>query len=190
MSFGGDEDEDLSSGASTPVLKNKNPSASPVPETPADNGPKPTTMSEPIRRKLTPNPNAGLLAPRVMTKASLAAEAAERERLRKEFMEVQEGVRNSEVAIPFVFFDGSNIPGGMVKIKKGDHIWLFLERCRKVGAELGVGADGADGTGIKSKSDGRKSWARIGVDDLMCVRGEIIIPHVSDDLCVLKLMNS
>ena len=114
-----------------------------------------------------------------MTKASLAAEASERDRLRKDFLELQEKVKASEIAIPFVFYDGSNIPGGIVKVKKGDHVWLILERARKVGAEHGVAGTGTSGTGMGSKSqeDSRRQWARVGVDDLMCVRGDIIVPH-------------
>lgn len=111
-----------------------------------------------------------------MTKAALAAEAAERERLRKEFLEMQEAVKQTEIAIPFVFYDGANIPGGTVKVKKGDHIWLFLDKCRKLGAELGVTGSGHS---LKSREESRKQWARVGVDDLMCVRGEVIVPHVS-----------
>jgi len=89
---------------------------------------------------------------------------------------MQEAVKNTEILIPFIFYDGTNIPAGTVKVKKGDPVWLFLDRCRKVGAELGVG--GANG-GAKARKDNRREWARIGVDDLMLVRGEIIIPHVS-----------
>jgi len=116
-----------------------------------------------------------------MTKASLQAEAVTREKLRKDFLAIQEAVKNTEIAIPFVFYDGTNTPGGTVKVKKGDHIWLFLERCRKVGAELGVsgGASGASSGLASSKSDNRKAWARVGVDDLMCVQGNVIVPHVS-----------
>ena len=116
-----------------------------------------------------------------MTKASLQAEAITREKLRKEFLAIQEAVKATEIAIPFVFYDGTATAGGTVKVKKGDHVWLFLERCRKVGAELGVsgGATGV-GSGLSSnKTDNRKAWARVGVDDLMCVRGNIIVPHVS-----------
>lgn len=134
-----------------------------------------------IPRRLTPNPNSILPAPKVLTKAAQQAEAAARDSFRKEFLIMQEAVRNTEIQIPFVFYDGTNIPGGIVKVKKGDHIWLFLERCRKVGAELGVsgaGKAGSDGS-AKSKSDSRREWARVGVDDLLCVRGEVIIPHVS-----------
>ena len=82
--------------------------------------------------------------------------------------------------IPFVFYDGTNIPGGVVKVKKGDHIWLFLDRCRKVGAELGIGGStSGKSASQKSKHDSRREWARVSVDDLMFVRDEIIIPHVS-----------
>ena len=115
-------------------------------------------------------PNATLtVAPKAMTKSALLREAQTREQLRKEFLLMQEAVKATEIILPFVFYDGTNIPGGVCKVKKGDHIWLFLDRSRKVGAELGVGG------GEKAKS--RNEWARVGVDDLMLVRGEIIIPH-------------
>jgi protein FAM50 len=114
--------------------------------------------------------------PKALTKATLQREAAERETLRKEFLARQEAVKATPIAIPFVFFDGSNIPGGVVRVKKGDYVWLFLDGSRKVGAEVGAGVEGAAG---KSESRARREWARVGVDDLMLVRGEIIIPHVS-----------
>jgi protein FAM50 len=103
-----------------------------------------------------------------LTKSALLKEAQMREQLRKEFLAVQEMVKATEVVIPFVFYDGTNRPGGTCRVKKGDHIWFFLDKARKVGAELGVGGDSA-----------RKSWARISVDDLMLVRGEIIVPPAS-----------
>lgn len=132
-----------------------------------------------VAHKIKSNPNASGPPPKAMTKASLAAEAAERDRLRSEFIKTQEQVRNAEIAIPFVFYDGSSLPGGTVKVKKGEHIWLFLERCRKVGAEIGVSSEGSvEGGGSKQRVEGKKSWARIGVDDLMLIRGDIIIPHV------------
>jgi protein FAM50 len=142
-------------------------------------GPKSEGIS--IPRRLTPNPNSLLPAPKVLTKASVQAEAVARDNLRRDFLALQEAVRNTEILIPFVFYDGTNIPGGVVKAKKGDHIWLFLERCRKVGAQLGVSGGGSGGTsgGTKNKNDSRREWARVSVDDLMCVRGEVIIPHVS-----------
>lgn len=127
-------------------------------------------------KKVMPNPNSALPAPKAMTKAAIAADTEERERLRREFLEMQDKVKNTEIAIPFVFYDGANIPGDVVKVKKGDHIWLFLERARKVGAEKGVQGSGAAAGGMTSH-DSKKQWARVGVDDLMCVRGGVIVPH-------------
>jgi protein FAM50 len=171
LSFGGDDDEVDTSAVSTPAARSS--------KTSAEASPEPATE---IRRRLTPNPNSTLPVPRAMTKAALAVEAQERERLRKEFLEIQERVKDTEIEIPFVFYDaGANIPGGSVRVKKGDHIWLFLDRCRKVGAELGVpGSGGGSGSNVtqkKSREDSRKQWARVGVDDLMLVRGEVIVPH-------------
>ena len=172
LSFGGgDDDEDETGGSAvpSPAARSLRTSAEPSPETIFEK-----------RKKLVPNPNSSLPVPRALTKAALAAEATEREKLRKEFLEIQERVKETEIEIPFVFYDaGANVPGGSVKVKKGDYIWLFLDRCRKVGAELGV--SGADGNGMpsqnKSKEDSRKQWARVGVDDLMLVKGEVIVPH-------------
>ncbi|KAI0012431.1 XAP5, circadian clock regulator-domain-containing protein [Xylariaceae sp. FL0662B] len=107
------------------------------------------------------------VVPRAVTKAALRREAAEREALRREFLLRQEAVKATEIAIPFVFYDGTNIPGGTVRVKKGDFVWIFLDKSRKVGADLGVG----------EKANARREWARVGVDDLMMVRGNIIIPH-------------
>ncbi|KJF60437.1 XAP5 domain-containing protein [Coccidioides immitis RS] len=129
---------------------------------------------QPRIRKLAPNPNLTIPAPKAMTKASIEAEAQMRDVLRKEFLVIQEKVKATEILIPFVFYDGTNIPAGKVKVKKGDPVWLFLDRCRKVGAELGVGGAGGGG---KGRRDNRREWARVGVDDLMLVRGDIIIPH-------------
>lgn len=118
--------------------------------------------------KFKANPKVSVV-PRAMTKAALQREAAERDALRREFLAKQAAVKATEIAIPFTFYDGSNIPGGTVRVKKGDFVWVFLDKSRKVGADLGVG----------DKANSRREWARIGVDDLMLVRHNIIIPHVS-----------
>lgn len=89
---------------------------------------------------------------------------------------MQDAVKNTEILIPFIFYDGTNIPAGTVKVKKGDPVWLFLDRCRKVGAELGVGGNSG---ATKGRKDNRREWARVSVDDLMLVKGDIIVPHVS-----------
>lgn len=131
-----------------------------------------TDASDAPKKKIV-NTSAPII-PRALTKAALRREAAEREAIRKEFLAKQAAVKASEIAIPFVFYDGTNIPGGMVRVKKGDHAWLFLDKSRKVGAERGVGQD--------KILNARRAWARVSVDDLLLVRGSIIIPHVSTTL--------
>ena len=122
--------------------------------------------SKPFKKKIGANSSVGF-KPRVMTKSALAREAEQADIARKEFIKMRDAVKATEVVIPFVFYDGTNVPGGRCRIKKGDQIWRFLDKARKVGAELGVGGD-------KSRRD----WARVSVDDLMLVRGEVILPHV------------
>jgi protein FAM50 len=135
-----------------------------------------SSVSEGMKKKAV---NAGVaVVPKALTKAALLRDAQAREGLRKEFLAMQEAVRATEVDIPFVFYDGTNIPGGVCRVKKGDFVWVFLDRSRKVGAELGVGES--------NLASSRKEWARVSVDDLMMVRGNIIIPHVSPLLCVLE----
>ncbi|KAL3411825.1 XAP5, circadian clock regulator-domain-containing protein [Aspergillus fumigatus] len=165
LSFGDDEENDTGDEpVATPRETSVPRSAS---RTPADDS------SAPSSRRITPNPNAPP-PPKALTKAALKAEAEARDALRREFLAMQEAVKNTEILIPFIFYDGTNIPAGAVKVRKGDPVWLFLDRCRKVGAELGVaGASGA----AKGRKDNRREWARISVDDLMLVRGEIIVPH-------------
>jgi protein FAM50 len=136
-------------------------------------------------RKITANPNAPP-PPKTLTKSGLEAEAQARDALRKEFLAMQEATKATEIIIPFVFYEGTIIPAGQVKVKKGDHVWLFLDRCRKVGAELGVGGSRKNN---RAKRDQRREWARVGVDDLMLVRGDIIIPHVSS-LCPNSTLKS
>ncbi|KAJ9485372.1 hypothetical protein VN97_g7985 [Penicillium thymicola] len=160
LSFGDDQDEGEESAA-TPRDSSVSRSGS---KTPGEDS---TT------RRMKANPNAPP-PPKALTKASLEAEALARDTLRKEFLIMQEAVKNTDILIPFVFYDGTSIPAGAVKVKKGDHVWLFLDRCRKVGAEMGVrGASGAS----KAKKDNRREWARVSVDDLMLVKGDIIVPH-------------
>lgn len=154
-----DEDEDADSNSST----NPTPRGS----TPADSSAvNSESEGKVFKKKLGANSSIGL-KPRVMTKSALQREAQQAEQARKDFLAMRDAVKATEVVIPFVFYDGTNIPGGRCRMKKGDPIWLFLDKARKVGAELGVGGD-------KSRRD----WARVSVDDLMLVRGEVILPHV------------
>ncbi|PFH55619.1 hypothetical protein XA68_17943 [Ophiocordyceps unilateralis] len=123
--------------------------------------------------KVRANAAVGVV-PRPVTKAALRKEATEREALRREFLALQEAVKATEIAIPFVFYDGAHIPGGTVRLKKGDFVWVFLDRCRKVGVGRKVGEHG------HHHHHHRRGWARAGVDDLMLVRDNIIIPHHYD----------
>lgn len=167
LSFGSDEedgeqsDDDVSNGKKDAGAKDGDRAA-------AENGSRGSSPKKP-KTNFEANASVGIL-PKALTKASMRHEAAERERLRREFLQIQDAVKMTEIAIPFVFYDGTNIPGGTVRLKKGDYVWVFLDKSRKVGAELAVGGD---------KLTARKQWARVGVDDLMLVRGTMIIPHVS-----------
>jgi len=156
LSFGIDDDEEGGDSTEAPTPKDS---------TATSRAGTPGTKDAP-RKKIA---NASVAAPKTLTKAAMLKEAQTREVLRKEFLVLQEAIKETEINIPFVFYDGTNIPGGVCRIKKGDFVWVFLDRSRKVGAELGVG----------EKVNSRREWARIGVDDLMMVRGSIIIPHVS-----------
>jgi len=167
---GGDQEDD--SGAITDTSTSKPTSSKPAtPSEPASLHP-PTTSSrsvsttpEPIATticsstKPKPNPNLPHPPPKLLTKSSLRREAHERELLRREFLSLQERIKNEEIMIPFVFYDGTNVtprePG--VRVKKGDPVWRFLERARRM--------------------SGRREWLRVSVDDLLLVRGEVIIPH-------------
>ncbi|OJJ88303.1 FAM50/XAP5 family protein [Aspergillus glaucus CBS 516.65] len=156
LSFADDENDDTGDDSVATPQPSRSVSKTPVEES----------------RRIAPNPNAPP-PPKAMTKAALEAEAQTRDALRKEFLAMQEAVKHTEILIPFIFYDGTNIPAGSVRVKKGDPVWLFLDRCRKVGAELGVGGKGA----WKGAAKGRREWARVSVDDLMLVKGEIIVPH-------------
>ncbi len=153
LSFGDDEEDEAGDG-------NDSESAVPGSDTSKDAGS--------AKGKIKANASVGL-APKSVIKSALRKEATERETLRREFVAIQEAVKATEIAIPFVFYDGANIPGGTVRMKKGDFAWVFLDKSRKVGAELGVG----------EQANATRAWARVGVDDLMLVRGTVIIPHVS-----------
>ncbi|KAL9529145.1 hypothetical protein SMMN14_06982 [Sphaerulina musiva] len=120
------------------------------------------------KKSLRPNASVGL-QPKALTKSALLREAQLKDALRKEYIQIQEAVKATEFILPFVFYNGKNAPGGKVRLKKGDFVWLFLERARKVGAELG-----------KVGERGRKDWARISVDDLMVVKGDLILTHHYD----------
>jgi len=57
-------------------------------------------------KKRKVNPKLGLPAPKVLTKNTLLREAHERETLKREFLALQDKIKNEEISIPFVFYDG------------------------------------------------------------------------------------
>ncbi|KAI4108832.1 MAG: hypothetical protein L6R37_000830 [Teloschistes peruensis] len=168
LSFGVDDDEEAESNTTSITATQKSATPDAEPSRIAS----PSHSTEPATEKKRLGPNATIpYTPKALTKSALLRETQTRELLRKKFLAVQEAVKATDIVIPFVFYDGTNIPGGTCRVKKGDFVWLFLDRSRKVGAELGVAG------GDKSS---RREWARVGVDDLMMVRGEVIIPHHYD----------
>lgn len=174
VSFGDDEEDDDAGPALKPKGK-AHKAANPTgkggdPSEPITDSDLDTKDMKKPGGKIAANTSVGFV-PRAMTKSALRREAAERDALRKEFLALQEAVKATEIAMPFVFYDGTNIPGGTVRVKKGEFVWVFLDKSRKVGAELGVGGE--------KNANVRREWARVGVDDLMLVRGTMIIPHVS-----------
>ncbi|KAF1834236.1 hypothetical protein BDW02DRAFT_550826 [Decorospora gaudefroyi] len=158
LSFGVDDDEETDSN----VSKAPTPRESTSTEAAAANAEAEGKM---VKKKLGANASIGL-KPRVMTKTALQREAQQAELARQDFIIMRDAVKATEVVIPFVFYDGTNIPGGRCRINKGEQMWLFLDKARKVGAELGLGGDRS-----------RRDWARVSVDDLLLVRGDVILPH-------------
>ena len=126
-----------------------------------------------VKKRFKPSNSVAVQA-KAQTKSALAKEALLKETLRKQYLATNEAVRSTEFVLPFVFLEAKDMAGGKVRLKKGDFVWLFLERARKVGIELGERGDGPMGLGGR-----RREWARIGVDDLMLVVGEMMVPHVS-----------
>jgi protein FAM50 len=176
LSFGDDDEEAEqglgSEGAQQPSVK---PKKTTLTTTTAqedgedDGGPTPSL----IKKRLKPSSSVAVQA-KAQTKSALAREALLKEAFRKQYLATNEAVRNTEFVLPFVFFEAKALSGGKVRLKKGDFLWLFLERARKIGIELGEVGEGPAGVGGR-----RREWARIGVDDLMVVVGEMMVPHVS-----------
>ncbi|KAF2719330.1 hypothetical protein K431DRAFT_272813 [Polychaeton citri CBS 116435] len=163
LSFG--DDEEIDETGATPEVKHEsseatNDSRAETPTT-GDEG----TGTEFKRKKKLKANSAIDFRPKAMTKSALIRDTQLKESLRKEYIQIREAVKATEIAIPFVFFDGSHVPGGVCRIRKGEQIWLFLDKARKVGASQ------------RGERGERKDWARIGVDDLMFVRGDLILPH-------------
>ena len=179
LSFGDDEEDETEQGQSNEEAressvksKKATSTTTTTQEDEEDGGPTPSL----IKKRLKPSSSVAVQA-KAQTKSALAREASLKEAFRKQYLATNEAVRNTEFVLPFVFFEAKVLAGGKVRLKKGDFLWLFLERARKIGIELGERGEGPAGVGGR-----RREWARIGVDDLMVVVGEMMVPHVSNDL--------
>ncbi|KAI5807279.1 XAP5, circadian clock regulator-domain-containing protein [Peziza echinospora] len=166
LSFAADDDEDNDENTSDTHgsggvgdAAGTTPPAAAVSATASTSSKDPTPDPPVLMKKPKPNPMLPHPPPKAMTKSSLLRDFQEREILRREFLSLQERIKNEEIIIPFVFYDGTNVipRENGVKVKKGEAVWLFLERARRM--------------------SGRREWLRVSVDDLLLVRGEVIIPH-------------
>jgi protein FAM50 len=178
LSFGDDEEEEGgqgrgqgNGGAREPSVKSKKTASTATAQDEEDEDGGPTTSL--VKKRLKPSSSVAVQA-KAQTKSALAREATLKEAFRKQYLATNEAVRSTEFVLPFVFFEAKALSGGKVRLKKGDFLWLFLERARKIGIELGEMGEGPAGVGGR-----RREWARIGVDDLMVVVGEMMVPHVS-----------
>lgn len=172
LSFG-DEDEEQEEGLGQ-VGRGKGKNGSKTVSHQDEDGDDDSANSAPlVKKRLKPNSSVAVQA-KAQTKSSLAKEASLKELLRKQYLATNEAVRNTEFILPFAFFEAKELSGGKVRLKKGDFVWLFLERARKIGIELSEVGEGPGGVGAR-----RREWARIGVDDLTLVVGDMMIPHVS-----------
>lgn len=83
-------------------------------------------------------------------------ERKDRDELRKEWLKMQEDLKQEDVEITYSYWDG-NGHRKEVTCKKGDTIAMFLEKCRNQFPELRA----------------------VSVDNLMYIKEDLIIPHVS-----------
>lgn len=107
LSFGMEEEEGEDSGLPDTAPKKKAKSATPGEggnEGEKKEGGDEKGEKAPPKRKY--NPKLGVPPPKALTKGTLLREAQEREMLRREFLQLQEKIKNEEITIPFVFYDG------------------------------------------------------------------------------------
>ncbi|RSH86534.1 uncharacterized protein EHS24_004801 [Apiotrichum porosum] len=136
LSFADDEEEDILSAVSSPGGKRGRDS---------DDDPAP-------KKKLTKNPNVDTSF--LPDREREAIERAEREELRKQWLEKQERIKNEDIEITYSYWDGSGHRKS-VDCKKGDDIAAFLSKCRAQIPEL----------------------RGMGIDNLMYIKEDLIIPH-------------
>lgn len=120
LSFGGEDEEDGNADgdgeSSSGEMKRKSRSVTAERKGPAtddqqedistaaaaDTG----TGNNNTERKRKFNPKLKAPPPKALTKSTLLREAQEREMLRREFLQLQEKIKNEDITIPFVFYDG------------------------------------------------------------------------------------
>lgn len=136
---------------------------------------------ESLVRRLGPNPSIPN-APRMITKKQAALDeekaAAERAVLAKQLEVEQEQAKATTILIPFVFFDGQEIPAGSIKVKKGDTIGKFLYKAREMALR-------EPRMSISKKPSAQ--WVYEDFNDLLFVRSGIIIPWVCHAWLLSKL---
>jgi protein FAM50 len=103
LSFAGEEDDDDIDGADTiDARKQRNKSRS----VSRDGSDEAEVKEDNVEKRRKFNPKLKAPPPKALTKSTLLREAQEREMLRREFLQLQEKIKNEEITIPFVFYDG------------------------------------------------------------------------------------
>lgn len=94
------------------------------------------------------------------------AEARERHKLKQQWLEEQEKIKQQAISITYSFWDGTGHRKS-VDCKKGDSVAMFLEKVRQQWSEL-------RGTNV---------------DNMMFIKEDLIIPHVGRQTRLRKLGN-
>jgi len=103
LSFGLDDEEEGAESRGSSVEKDRSRSVSGGPADGSDDG---DVTKEAPEKKRKFNPKLKAPPPKALTKSTLLREAQEREMLRREFLQLQDKIKNEEITIPFVFYDG------------------------------------------------------------------------------------
>jgi protein FAM50 len=104
LSFGIDDEDEEGNGGPSDKEKSRSRSRSVSQGPPSEGDAKEEAPEK--RRKF--NPKLKAPPPKALTKSTLLREAKEREMLRREFLQLQEKIKNEDITIPFVFYDGTH----------------------------------------------------------------------------------
>lgn len=119
--------------------------------------------------------------PKLKNKGGCSDELLHRAVLEKQRRLSEEREKTLPICIPFVYFEGKNEYGGIVKVMKGDTVDKFLSGARRSGVGTGQNIlpnEQADSPAAIQPPTLSKDWSRVRLDDLMLVRSGIIIPQV------------